>query len=342
MMAVHEQAQRDHHDERAIAFFGTWMVSGLYLDGWAHNVEKPETFFSPWHLILYSGFGAAVAYFSFRGVFLRKRSDPDKLTTAGLVLFVVSAIGDGIWHEVFGIEVNIEALLSPTHVGLMVGGLLMLGIGYRSAIAAREERVDIGVVITTTLCAAVIMFFTQYNNAFRFRGLFTDQGVDPDGGFVFIITSVFFVNVVLVSLVFLLVRTWRTPRWTFTFSFALLAALQVGLNGFFDGARTNILFAALAGAGTDILVRRFDPKVSVRNARILSVVVPLVIWGLWLIGLLTQFGVRVPAEIWTGMMIFCVLQGVGIGLLAVPSRQALPTAPNRSSPDVVRHAESAT
>ena len=52
---------RRRRDERAVAFFGTWMLFGLFLDGWAHQAEKPETFFSPWHGILYSGFVAAVA-----------------------------------------------------------------------------------------------------------------------------------------------------------------------------------------------------------------------------------------------------------------------------------------
>ena len=44
-------------DDLAAALLGTWVVGGLFLDGWAH-VNQPglETFFSPWHGVFYLGF----------------------------------------------------------------------------------------------------------------------------------------------------------------------------------------------------------------------------------------------------------------------------------------------
>src|SRR5260370_38281037 len=46
--------------EWSVAFFSTWFVIGLYLAGWAHANELPDTFFTPWHAVIYSGFlGAA-------------------------------------------------------------------------------------------------------------------------------------------------------------------------------------------------------------------------------------------------------------------------------------------
>ncbi len=34
-----------------------WLIGGLYLDGWAHlHFPELETFFTPWHGVLYSGF----------------------------------------------------------------------------------------------------------------------------------------------------------------------------------------------------------------------------------------------------------------------------------------------
>ena len=33
-----------------------WGIGGLFLDGWAHtNLPRLETFFTPWHAVLYSG-----------------------------------------------------------------------------------------------------------------------------------------------------------------------------------------------------------------------------------------------------------------------------------------------
>jgi hypothetical protein len=40
-----------------MAGFGSWLIGGLYLDGWAHvHVPALETFFTPWHAVLYSGY----------------------------------------------------------------------------------------------------------------------------------------------------------------------------------------------------------------------------------------------------------------------------------------------
>ena len=41
--------------------FATWLIVGIFVDGWAHNNDKPETFFTPWHALFYSGFLATAA-----------------------------------------------------------------------------------------------------------------------------------------------------------------------------------------------------------------------------------------------------------------------------------------
>ena len=40
----------------------SWFFAGLYADGWAHgHLARLETFFTPWHALLYSGFLATVS-----------------------------------------------------------------------------------------------------------------------------------------------------------------------------------------------------------------------------------------------------------------------------------------
>lgn len=308
------------HDRNAIAFFGTWMVTGLFVDGWAHVANKPETFFSPWHLLLYSGFGAAVVYFMFRERVLKRPTTPDRYTTVGLVLFVAGAVGDGIWHEIFGIEVDLEALLSPTHLALMAGGILMLGFGYRTAVAhdGIGDRASGGLIVTLTLCAAVTMFFTQYLNAFGFSGLRSSPGGN-DIWEVHAIGSVFVTNAILLGLVFLLVRRWTTPMLTFTLTFGALATGMVLLDGA-DGPMLHIAAAALSGFLADVLARRLRPHESVRGARAFSVIVPLVLWTAWFASLHVMDGVRWPAELLGGTIVLAALQGAGMGLLAFSPR----------------------
>src|SRR5262249_30500996 len=44
-----------------MASLGAWLLGGLYLDGWAHiHLPGLETFFTPWHAVLYSGYLASV------------------------------------------------------------------------------------------------------------------------------------------------------------------------------------------------------------------------------------------------------------------------------------------
>src|ERR671910_2791994 len=49
--------------ETLLAWFvvatSAWFIGGVYLDGWAHNHGKvDDSFFTPWHGVLYSGYGA--------------------------------------------------------------------------------------------------------------------------------------------------------------------------------------------------------------------------------------------------------------------------------------------
>ena len=39
-----------------------WLIVGLFLDAWAHGQNLTETFFTPWHAVLYTGFFASVVW----------------------------------------------------------------------------------------------------------------------------------------------------------------------------------------------------------------------------------------------------------------------------------------
>ena len=112
-----------------------WFVGGLYLDGWAHNTfPSLETFFTPWHAVLYSGFLASVAVLGWAigrhhsGGRTWWQSIPAgyEVSMLGAVLFIASGVADMLWHIVFGIEANVDALLSPTHLSLLLGGTLFV------------------------------------------------------------------------------------------------------------------------------------------------------------------------------------------------------------------------
>lgn len=307
---------------RAIAIFGTWMIFGLFLDGWAHQAEKPETFFSPWHAVLYSGFVAAVVWFAIDT--RRHPGEPasaDRLANAGLVLFVVGAVGDGIWHSLFGIEVDIEALLSPTHLALMIGGALMVTAPVRAARAVLPERPAMRqfapALASVTLATSLVLFFLMYlaapwpiadaSNAAEH-----DQGIG--------IASVLVRSAVMLGATFVVLRRWRPPVGTFTVLWGVPAVALAGLDGF--------AFIALAlpfivgGLVADAVVARGIG--GPRNDLAVAMATPAVTWAGYFAVHAAIWGVHWPAEIWTGAIVFAVLTGLGMTLIS-PSRIAAPT-----------------
>src|SRR5262245_33483973 len=110
--------------EDAVAvLLGAWLIGALYSDGWAHlNVPNLETFFTPWHLALYSGFVAIAVW---TGWLARRHGRPGwrlplgyGLGAAGVLVFAVGGVADLAWHQVFGIEAGVDALVSPSHLVL--------------------------------------------------------------------------------------------------------------------------------------------------------------------------------------------------------------------------------
>ena len=110
----------------------TWLVLGGYSDAWAHNhVPSLETFFTPWHGVLYSGLLVTIIFLVGAYIRNRRRGYPwDKalppgygLSLIGVVAFAIGGVGDLIWHTLFGIELNIDGALSPTHL-LLTSSLL--------------------------------------------------------------------------------------------------------------------------------------------------------------------------------------------------------------------------
>src|SRR5690349_13973146 len=103
-------APPSYADDLLSVAFGAWLVIGLFLDGWAHNHQRPETIFTPWHAVFYSGFLACALHtlsiLRRHGVTLdnwRRRMPPGQgLTVAGLAVFLVGGAGDLVWHSVFG------------------------------------------------------------------------------------------------------------------------------------------------------------------------------------------------------------------------------------------------
>jgi len=102
---------------------GSWDITN-------HILNKPETFFAPPHVILYSGVGIALVGFIALYLSWKKSGKPPmfgrgiKITTLGIGLLLSAGPIDFVWHSSFGLD----GLLSPPHLVLIAGmGLTSIG-----------------------------------------------------------------------------------------------------------------------------------------------------------------------------------------------------------------------
>jgi hypothetical protein len=318
-------------DDLAAALLGTWVAVGLFLDGWAHlNQPGLETFFSPWHAVFYLGFVvSAVVLARLVARHQRGRFDPALVPAGyglglfGMVLFVAGGVADGAWHTMVGVETGVAALLSPSHLLLLSGGLLMVTSPVRSAwssaqLPARAPATALLPALwATALTTAVVLFFFQYLSAFVTRAPSTSEVEGPDGLLTTIVgvASVLVTNLIVVAPVLLLARRWRLP-----FGTVALVAGAVGLTSLREFALGALVPAMVAGGlAADVLVARLRPGPDRPGAfRAVAVLVPLLLWGAWMATYAMAYGVAWPPELWAGVLGMACLGGLGLSVLVLP------------------------
>lgn len=97
----------------AVAGLGSLTLFGLHPGAWAHHRDVLDTFFTPWHGLLYSAYALLTLLLGWRAVRgggLRPAARPAGYghSLVGAALFAAGGLGDGVWHTLLGIEVGHE------------------------------------------------------------------------------------------------------------------------------------------------------------------------------------------------------------------------------------------
>ena len=156
-----------------------WLIAGITIDGWAHNTMRPliDTFFTPWHAILYSGYlatsallGATLVRNLAAGLTWRDALPRGYgAATVGVIVFGIAGLLDMVWHLVFGIEIDTGTLLSPTHLGLAIGGgLIISGPLQAGWLRGADESWSrhLPTIVSLAGLVTLLTFMTQYANPF--------------------------------------------------------------------------------------------------------------------------------------------------------------------------------
>ena len=317
-------------EDALAAAIGAWSVIGLMLDGRAHETGQVESFFTPWHAVLYSGVGAA---FIALGVMTARRRSTGTLSyralpagyglaLVGVLVMSVAGAADMLWHQVFGIEEDLAALLSPTHLMLLIGGLLLLTAPIRAA--AARPRIDarwrgLGpAVVATTLSATTIAFFLEFSSPFHDAEMFAGGG--SHGGPELGVAGVILTTTVLLGAVVLLLRRFGgVPVGTATVMFTGNAVLLSLAADFAVGG--GIVAALLGGVVADVLIHRTRSEAS-RRLPVVLALVPVPLWLAFYGIVAASLTLSWDAELWTGSVVLASLSGYGLGLLATADAPA--------------------
>lgn len=172
--------------DRLLTLVLSLTIGGFFADLWAHSHGQVESFFTVWHLALYSAAGSVFVILAIAWARGRRRGaswrdalpDGYGLSFLGSILFMVGGGLDLAWHLAFGIETNISALFSPTHILLFSSGVLMMSGPLRAAWRRgdgaatpwlRRLPMVVSIALTLSVLTAMAQFISPVVDTFAER-----------------------------------------------------------------------------------------------------------------------------------------------------------------------------
>ncbi len=278
-----------------------------------------DAFFTGWHLVLYGGATASALVLGVLA-FVHGPSAPWSMlpaATAGFAVLTVGGASDLLWHEAYGIEASFQALVSPPHL-IIFAGLVML-MAAPVAVVAEGPRRPLDPVRSVVLALSLTSLFLVVS---LFTGYLTPLigGSELQAGSYeapLIGTSISEVEIArglgvslwfsaLVSLVVTGVRSRAAPvagTWTLTFGLLGVTPLLA------TGTTTWPLTAGLVTFGlvSDLTGTRARPHPLATGAAV------AVLWCLVFAGIGGRGELLWQRELWAGVITLSFLVGAAVG-----------------------------
>ena len=305
------------------AVLGLLIVAAVYLDGRAHVLGLPDSFFTPWHALLYGSLATLIGWLAVicRRAAVRRSGDRLAVVPAGYAraligaaVFAAGGAADMIWHQIFRVEFGIDALMSPTHLALFSGGALLLSgpvRAHRLRGAPSSLLVRLPSIMAVTGMTAIVAFALIFLSGFLADESTHTVGHFPEGSAEHIaaesIASAGLASYVLTSLVVVvpltyLIRANLAGPGTVLFLVSSLATLALVLANF-----PNALIAVtavLAGALGDLILlglRHFGADARIQEL-VLAALVPALLWSGQLLAVGAAEPIRWSVEMVSGVV----------------------------------------
>ncbi|MBG0562737.1 hypothetical protein I4J89_14875 [Actinoplanes sp. NEAU-A11] len=312
-----------------------WLVIGLQLDAYAHaTMPELETFWTPWHGVLYSGIAAS----GFTLLWIMRSRLPGiptyrsllalpnalRIPLAGMAFLLVGGGVDTLWHNIFGIERDMEIFVSPSHEFIILG-MALVAMGPTLMLATGpERRLGIGgsllVGVSTLFSVLPVHIYSLHASSIGFRHLGSGQDpvpvFSPDAqlihGYVF--------STILLLLPFVIIgRRWPLPVGL---PAILVAVIAVLMHLMFDSqdAWWPALTVAAAAVAIEIVLRLVTPLIkTTANVHwiLLGLIAPPAIWGaVLLVGKIQTGSTGFNIHMVTGLLTLTAMTGVATVLVA--------------------------
>lgn len=307
----------------------TWLITGGYLDGWAHNHFALDSFFTPWHGVLYSGFLAVavvmigtVVLNHARGASWQKAIPAGyELSVLGVFGFAIGGVADMFWHILFGIEKNIDAQLSPSHLLLMVCWGFIAAGPFRSAWRRSDSTQQhwlarLALPVSLMLLLSVFSLIGQTANPLTFLAPAIVTKVQETQQSLAVV-GIVFQTMILMMLLLLAIRRWRMPVGSFTFVL-LLNAISLS---FMHNTYIVIPISAVAGGIVDAAYYVLKPSVSRVDAfRLFAAVVPTIIFLVYFLTLWMTMGIVWSIHLSVGSIVVSGITGWLVSYILIPPK----------------------
>ncbi len=325
-------------EEWVVTLFSVWFVFGLFIDGWAHNHLSAalETFFTPWHAIFYSGYlvlALSLVAMTWRN---KRRTGGDWLTSIpvgygwsllGTALFAFGGVGDMAWHILFGIEADVEALLSPTHLLLAIGMFLMI-TGNVRAWWARPTPIGVPrlveqlpMILSLGMTLSIITFMTQFAHYMEvYASVPRPHELQQSMSIALGIAGYLLQMLILMGCIFTVLKRARLARGAL---FILLVLNVVAMGWMRDG------FAFLPAAILTAFLAEYSARnlypldQHLREFRAFAFAIPAVFFALYFVTLALQSGIWWTVHVWAGAIVLVGIAGILLSFVAVPMEERI-------------------
>ncbi len=315
----------------------TLFVGGLFLDGWAHNHGLvDQSFFTPWHAFFYGGFVLTALALLGAGLWNRHSGlpwtsvlpDGYGLALLGSAIFAAGGVGDLVWHTLFGIEEDFEALVSPTHLLLGIGMALVVSAPLRAAWrrpGSAGWRALAPALLSGTLLLSLFTFFMMFSHPLMsVIGGRLHHSFHNDVGQMAGVVSLMVTAALLMGLAFLLLQRWVLPAGALTLVWGVNTGAMAIVNWElpYAGLLLGAMLAAVV-ASDWLLVRAQALYPDLRGLRVFAFVAPALLFGAYFLALLQSEGTRWSIHLVGGAIFLPGVVGLLLSYLAWPP--ALPS-----------------